>query len=145
MTFALPRNIQLKLEQTLAQWSQWHCAPALTSAPEVVRVLTPGVSNFSVLVQAQQHFVVRIDGLNPSAHGLSRQTEWRTLEAAHRAGLAPTPRYCNPELGSLVCDYLAPEDAHGCTGCRRGAIAACHTPSARQASPPGSGRAHTAL
>ncbi len=42
MTFALPRNIQMKLEQTLAQWSQWHCAPALTSAPEVVRVLTPG-------------------------------------------------------------------------------------------------------
>jgi thiamine kinase len=112
MTFALPRNIQLKLEQTLAQWCHWHCAPVLTSAPEVVRVLTPGVSNFSVLVRAEQHFVVRIDGLNPSAHGLSRQTEWRTLEAAHRAGLAPAPRYCNPELGSLVCDYLAPEDAH---------------------------------
>ncbi len=111
MTFALPRNIQLKLEQTLAQWTQWRCTPALTSTPEVVRVLTPGVSNFSVLVQAGQHFVVRIDGLNPSAHGLSRQTEWRTLEAAHRAGLAPTPRYCNPELGSLVCDYLAPDDA----------------------------------
>lgn len=110
MTFALPRNIQLKLEQTLAQWSQWHCVPALTSAPEVIRVLTQGVSNFSVLVQAQQHFVVRIDGLKPSAHGLSRQTEWHTLEAAHRAGLAPAPRYCNPELGSLVCDYLAPED-----------------------------------
>jgi thiamine kinase len=111
MTHALPRKIQMKLTQTLAQWSQWHCAPALTSAPEVVRALPPGVSNFTVLVQAEQHFVVRIDGLNPSAHGLSRQTEWRTLEAAHRAGLAPTPRYSNPELGSLVCDYLAPEDA----------------------------------
>jgi len=111
MTFALPRNIQLKLEQTLAQWCHWHCAPVLTSAPEVVRVLTPGVSNFSVLVQAEQHFVVRIDGLNASTHGLSRQTEWRTLEVAHRAGLAPAPRYCNPELGSLVCDYLAPDES----------------------------------
>ena len=111
MTFALPRNIQLKLEQTLAQWSQWHCAPALTRAPHEVRVLTPGVSNFSVLVEAGQRFVVRIDGLNPSTHGLSRQSEWHTLEAAHKAGLAPTPRYYNPALGSLVCDYLAPDDA----------------------------------
>jgi thiamine kinase len=76
-----------------------------------VRVLTPGVSNFSVLVKAEQHFVVRLDGLNASTHGLSRQTEWRTLEAAHRAGLAPAPRYCNPELGSLVCDYLAPDES----------------------------------
>jgi thiamine kinase len=110
MAFALPRNIQLKLEQTLAQWPHWHCAPALTRAPVVVRVLTPGISNFSVLVEAGQLFVVRMDGLNPSTHGLSRQTEWRTLEAAHGAGLAPHPRYFNPELGSLVCDYLAPDD-----------------------------------
>jgi thiamine kinase len=110
MVFALPRNIQLKLEQTLAQWSHWQCVPALTRTPKMVRVLTPGISNFSVLVEAGRHFVVRIDGLNPSTHGLSRQTEWRTLEAAHRAGLAPTPRYFNPELGSLVCDYLTPDE-----------------------------------
>lgn len=110
MVLSLPRNIQLKLEQTLAQWSQWHCLPALTHAPDVVRVLTPGVSNFSVLVESGKHFVVRIDGLNPSVNGLSRQAEWRTLEAAHAAGLAPHPRYFNPELGSLVCDYMAPED-----------------------------------
>jgi thiamine kinase len=109
MVLTLPRNIQLKLEQTLAQWSQWQCVPALTRLPNVVRVLTPGASNFSVLVEAGRHFVVRIDGLNPSTHGLSRQTEWRTLEAAHRAGLAPTPRYFNPALGSLVCDYLTPD------------------------------------
>lgn len=112
MVLPLPRNIQLKLEQTLAQWSQWHCLPVLTRAPDVVRVLTPGVSNFSVLVESGQHFVVRIDGLNPSTNGLSRQAEWRTLEAAHAAGLAPHPRYFNPELGSLVCDYLAPDDTH---------------------------------
>ena len=99
MALALPRNIQLKLEQTLAQWSQWHCSPALQRAPDVVRVLTPGISNFSVLVTSRQHFVVRIDGLNPSAHGLSRATEWRTLEAAHNAGLAPCPRYFNPGTG----------------------------------------------
>jgi thiamine kinase len=113
MAPALPRHIQFKLEQTLAQWPQWHCTPALARTPDVVRILTPGISNFSVLVESGQRFVVRIDGLNPSANGLSRQTEWRTLEEAHKAGLAPHPRYFNPELGSLVCDYLAPEDAHG--------------------------------
>jgi thiamine kinase len=108
---ALPRNVQIRLEQTLAQWAQWQCSPALTRSPEVVKILSPGISNFSVLVEAQQRFVVRLDGQNPAAHGLSRQTEWRTLAAAHRAGLAPRPRYFNPELGSLVCDYLRPDAA----------------------------------
>ena len=112
MVRALPRNIQLKLEQTLSQWPHWHCSPELIRAPNVVRILTPGISNFSVLVESGQHFVVRIDGLDPASNGLNRQTEWRTLEAAHRAGLAPHPRYFNPELGSLVCDYLTPEAAY---------------------------------
>ena len=112
MVRALPRNIQLKLEQTLSQWPHWHCTPELTRAPNVVRILTPGISNFSVLVESGHHFVVRIDGLDPASNGLNRQTEWRTLEAAHRAGLAPHPRYFNPELGSLVCDYLTPEAAY---------------------------------
>jgi thiamine kinase len=109
MALALPRNVQLKLEQTLAQWPQWHCVPALDRVPEVIGVLTPGVSNFSVLVESGQRFVVRIDGLNPAINGLSRQTEWCALETAHSAGLAPGPRYFNPELGSLVCDYLPPD------------------------------------
>jgi thiamine kinase len=113
MAPALPRHIQFKLEQTLAQRPQWHCTPALTRSPDVVRILTPGISNFSVLVESGQHFVVRLDGLSPAANGLSRQTEWRALEEAHKAGLAPHPRYFNPELGSLVCDYLAPEEAQG--------------------------------
>jgi thiamine kinase len=104
----LPRTIQLKLEQTLAQWPQWQCTvPPRT--PQIVRVLTPGVSNHCVLVDAGAPYVVRIDGLNPSAQGLSRQAEWRTLTAAYDAGVAPGPRYFNPELGSLVCDYLAPD------------------------------------
>ena len=112
MVRALPRNIQLKLEQTLSQWPHWHCTPELTRVPNVVRILTPGISNFSVLVESGQHFVVRLDGLDPASNGLNRQTEWRALEAAHRAGLAPHPCYFNPELGSLVCDYLAQEAAY---------------------------------
>lgn len=110
MANALPRNIQLKLEQTLAQWTHWQCEPALTHIPAVVAVLTPGISNFSVLVESGQQFVVRIDGVNPATNGLNRQTEWRALAAAQLAGLAPTPRYFNPDLGSLVCDYLSPDE-----------------------------------
>ena len=110
MTDVLPRHIRLKLEQTLAQWPHWHCEPALAHAPKIVAVLTPGISNFSVLVESGQGFVVRIDGVNPATHGLNRQTEWRALVAARLAGLAPTPRYFNPELGSLVCDYLSPDE-----------------------------------
>ena len=109
MVAALPGNIRLKLQQTLAQWRQWSCQPALCAAPSVVAVLTAGLSNFSVLVEGGQRFVVRIDGINPAAHNLNRQGEWRSLETAARAGLAPTPRYFNPELGSLVCDYLEPD------------------------------------
>ena len=107
----LPRSIQLKLEQTLAQWPHWRCAPPLTAAPDVVAVLSPGASNFSILVTScGQQFVVRIDGVNPAINGLNRQTEWRALQAAHDAGLAPCPRYFNPDLDSLVCDYLPPDE-----------------------------------
>ena len=76
----------------------------------MVNLLAPGVSNFSVLVQSGQRFVVRIDGINPAVNGLNRQSEWRALQAAHRASLAPQPRYFNPALGSLVCDYLPPDE-----------------------------------
>jgi len=63
-----------------------------------------------MLVEAGRQFVVRIDGIKPSAHGLNRQGEWRSLSAAHRADLAPRPCYFNPELGSLVCEYLTPDE-----------------------------------
>lgn len=107
MASPLPRHVQLKLEQTLAQWHQWQCQSTLKRAPAVVNILNAGIGNFSVLVESDRQYVVRIDGLNPAANGLSRQTEWRTLHEAHRAGLAPRPCYFNPELGSLVCDYLS--------------------------------------
>lgn len=109
MVTALPGHIQLKLEQTLAQWRHWDCEQALPSAPTTLAVLSAGQSNFSVLVESELRFVVRIDGINPAAHSLNRPGEWRSLVAAHRAGLAPGPRYFNPDLGSLVCDYLEPD------------------------------------
>ena len=109
MVAALPGNIRLKLGQTLAQWRHWDCDNPLPAQPVVVSVLTAGQSNFSVLVESGDRFVVRIDGINPAAHSLNRQGEWHSLAAAHRAGLAPRPRYFNPELGSLVCDYLLPD------------------------------------
>jgi thiamine kinase len=110
MAATLPRPARLRLEQTLAQWRQWDCAPPLRSAPVLIAVLSDGHSNFSVLVGGQQRFVVRIDGINPAANGLNRQGEWRCLQVAHKAELAPRPRYFNPELGSLVCDYLPPDE-----------------------------------
>ncbi|MCB1689805.1 MAG: phosphotransferase [Halioglobus sp.] len=113
MLQSLPSTIRLKLDQTLAQWPQWNCDPVVTRAPTIVKVLTSGISNYSVLVESEQHFVVRIDGFKPAKFGLCRQTEWRALQAAYKVGLTPRPCYFNPDLGSLVCDYLAPDVAQG--------------------------------
>ena len=105
MVATLPRTIQLKLEQTLGQWQHWQLS--LTDRPAVVKLLGDGHSNYSVQVASgDSEFVVRIDGIVPSQHGLNRQIEWRGLTNAAKAGLAPTPRYFNPDLGTLVCDYL---------------------------------------
>ena len=109
MVETLPRTVQLKLEQTLAQWQSWRCVPTLNKKPEVLRLLSGGLSNYSILVEADRSFVVRIDGVSPSAVGLNRQAEWHVLQSASEAGVAPFPRYYNPELGSLVCDYLEPD------------------------------------
>lgn len=109
MATALSRPVRLRLEQALAQWPHWDLEPALSAPPRVLRPLGSGLSNHSFLLEAQgRQFVLRLDGLNPRDHGLNRQTEWRVLRNARAAGLAPAPRYCNPELGALVCDYLPP-------------------------------------
>ena len=113
MVATLPRPIRLKLDQTLAQWRHWRCQPPLEGRPEVVKILTGGLSNTSVLVAAGSQFVVRIDGVSPVGLGLNRQGEWRALQRASAAGLAPCPRYFNPDIGSLVCDYLPPDPANG--------------------------------
>lgn len=109
MAATLPRPVRLKLERALSQWRVWRCDPPLTGEPPIVSVLGQGLSNFSILVGDQVQFVVRIDGINPTSHGLNRQSEWRALQAASNAGIAPRPRYFNPELGCLVCDYLVPD------------------------------------
>ena len=111
MAVTLPRAEQLKLDHTLAQWRHWRCASPLSRAPRVLRKLGSGHSNCSVLVESGGRYVVRIDGISPAAHGLNRQAEWRIMHSAHGAGLAPRPCYFNPDLGSLVCEYLAPDDA----------------------------------
>lgn len=112
MVASLPRNIQLKLDQTLNQWRQWRCNPPLEGPPLALTPLGSGISNHSILVEAGQLFVIRIDGAQAANNGLSRSNEWHALKMAHDAGLAPCPRYYNPELGALVCDYLAPDNSH---------------------------------
>ncbi len=46
MVAALPGNIRLKLEQTLAQWRQWDCDPALPAAPRTCSVTGAGPEQF---------------------------------------------------------------------------------------------------
>jgi thiamine kinase-like enzyme len=68
------------------------------------------LSNHNFLVSAaQRRFVIRIDGVIPHRHGLNRQAEFAALQSAASAGIAPFPRYFNPELGALVSDYIAPD------------------------------------
>jgi thiamine kinase len=113
MAASLPGNVRLKLEQTLGQWRSWDCTARLTRKPVVQRELGAGFSNYNVLVGVDDaRWVVRLDGINPVANGLNRQGEWRSLQAAHDAGIAPRPCYFNPELGSLVCSYLPPDTRH---------------------------------
>ncbi len=109
MSDPLPPAALRKLEQALAQWRQWADADTIPGAPHLADVLG-GISNYTVLVEAgQQQFCVRIDRVSPAANGLNRQAEWRALHRAHAAGLAPRPRYYNPDIGALVCDYLPPD------------------------------------
>lgn len=111
MAAALPRPVQLRLEQALAQWRHW-CLPDLSCAPEVEGPLGNGLSNHNLLLRAgDQRLVLRLDRLDPIQHSLSRQAEWRALKQAHAAGLAPAPRWQHAELGVLLCDYLPPDPA----------------------------------
>lgn len=108
MAAALPRPVQLRLEQALGQWRHWPL-PGGPAAPEIEGPLGKGLSNYSLLVRAGEHrLVLRLDRLDPLQHSLSRPAEWRALQQASRAGLAPTPRWQQPELGALLCDYLPP-------------------------------------
>jgi len=109
MASALPRLVQLKLDQTLSQWRHWRCGYPLLKQPVIVKPLTGGLSNHSILVEERAQFVVRIDDVNPVALGLNRQAEWHAMQVANNHGVAPAPCYFNPDLGSLVSEYL-PQD-----------------------------------
>lgn len=109
MAESLPKASRLKLRQGLASWRQWQTPVALTVEPELLRPLGDGRSNHSWLVGSdEQHFVLRLDGLNPQRLGISRSAEQRAHSQAAAAGLAPDLRWFNPELGIMVCDYLPP-------------------------------------
>jgi thiamine kinase-like enzyme len=111
MVNTLPLAIQLKLDRTLAQWRHWRTERPLADLPQPLEVLSGGLSNYSIRVTAGSEYVVRIDGVDPRRLGLNRVAEYRALQLASRHRLAPTPRYFNPELGCLVCDYLPPADS----------------------------------
>jgi thiamine kinase-like enzyme len=110
MATALPQYARLRLQHTLAQWRHWRDLAPDAPQPQLVRPLSQGLSNHSVLVANDKGYVVRIDGAHTANLGLNRLSERRVLQQAAQANLAPTPRYSNPDLGALVCDYL-PADA----------------------------------
>jgi len=114
MLHLLPKPIERNVTQTLAQWRHWRCDPPLKEAPTPTELLRGGQSNYSILVTSafpKRQFVVRIDGLDIQGLGLNRQAEWRCLNLAADQRLAPKPRYFNPDLGSMVCDYLVSDPA----------------------------------
>jgi len=116
MTSTLPPPVQHKLEQVLAQWRHWQGDKQLPGAPHIIERLQGGLSNYSVIAEAAGHrYVLRIDGANPGANGLNRQAEWRALQSAHKSGIGPQPRYFNPEIGAMVCDYLPPDEDQSLT------------------------------
>ncbi len=107
MTSPLPAAISRKVEQSLAQWRHWQGDAPLPGAPHIIEHMAGGVSNYSLLAEAAgERFIIRIDGINPARNGLNRQVEWSALKLAHQAGIGPRPRYFNPDIGTLVCDYL---------------------------------------
>ncbi|MBA6412926.1 phosphotransferase family protein [Parahaliea sp. F7430] len=97
-----------RLEQVLAQWQHW--ATTASERPRLAYRLGAGLSNINFLAKSgDAAWVIRLDGFQPAINRLNRQSEWHVLQAASAQGLAPTPRYFNPELGALVCDYLKPD------------------------------------
>ena len=102
METELPATISKQLSLCLAQYRMWSSATPLTKEPTLVTQLTEGTSNYSFLVEAEQNFVVRIDGVDTAALGLSRHAEWALLHRVAHSGLAPTPRYYNPDIKALV-------------------------------------------
>ena len=105
MVETLPPDIRLRLEQTLAQWRAWRCQPTLEGPPPIVRLLSGGLSNYTIVVGSDSQYVIRIDGKQVHSNRLSRTAEWRVLQSAHAASIAPGPRYFNPDLGAMVSDY----------------------------------------
>ena len=102
----LHATVELRLDQTLSQFRQWQTPAPLESEPELLRELTGGLSNHSFLVSAGQLYVVRLEGQHSELHPINRQAELRAISQASEAGIAPVPRYFNPDLGALVTDYL---------------------------------------
>ena len=109
METELQPTISKQLKLSLTQYRMWNTATTLAKEPTVIKQLSGGLSNYSFLVESEQKFVVRIDGIDATALGLSRHSEWVLLHRVAQAGLAPTPRYYNPDIKVLVVDYLAPE------------------------------------
>lgn len=92
----------LRLQPALEQWSHW-----CDQLPTIVRTLGGGLTNHSVLLQANtRQYVLRINAGNSDALDLNRAAEIEILNLAAQSNLAPTLVYADPEQNYLVTEYL---------------------------------------
>jgi thiamine kinase-like enzyme len=110
MVDTLPQPVRLRLDQALGQWQHWQVGEPLAGPPQPVARLGGGRSNYAVRVSdGRRDFAVRLDGVSHQELGLNRAIEQRAQQLAADAGLAPVPRYFNPDLGVLVSDWHEPD------------------------------------
>ncbi len=94
-----------RLEAALATWPRW--APALQTAPQVLRRLDGGITNETWLLQAGgERLVLRLNSDYGGPLAIDRHREFRIHTAAAQAGLAPGIRYFGSASELLVTDWV---------------------------------------
>jgi len=84
--------------------------PALAGCTVAERLVCGPVADSWRLRRGEEALVLRRDRPLARGLGLDRAAEWAHLLAAHRAGLAPEPLWCDPPRGLLLTRYLPGAD-----------------------------------
>ncbi|CAH0992539.1 Thiamine kinase [Sinobacterium norvegicum] len=92
-------------ESLLQGWQHWPLG--LTEPPKILRELSGGLTNRSILFEAcGQRFVLRRNAPNAEALGIDRWREQKILSVVSEAGIAPTVHYCAPDEGVLITAFI---------------------------------------
>jgi aminoglycoside phosphotransferase (APT) family kinase protein len=111
METKLPESVRLKLAETLARYSEWEGVDPESPPPAPIRMLGNSANNCSILVANDRKYVVRVNRHTHDFNALDPGAESMAMSLAAAAGLAPALRFASTGLGTLVCDYLAPDPA----------------------------------